>query len=100
MLSQTYSKPDFKLYLDGKVDAQTAPNTDPDDHDNVFYIGGCDIGDYWMTGTIDEVVIYGRALSEAEINELMERGITNALDVQPGEKLVTTWSQIKTRATK
>ena len=96
----TYSKPDFKLYLDGKVDAQTAPNTDPDDHDNVFYIGGCDIGDYWMTGTIDEVVIYGRALSEAEINELMERGITNALDVQPGEKLVTTWSQIKTRATK
>lgn len=95
----TYAKPDFKLYVDGKVDAQTAPNTDPDNHDNFLFIGGCNIGNYWMSGTIDEVVLYDRALSDAEINELMDKGITDALDVKPGGKLVTTWSQIKTGAT-
>ena len=93
----TYDGSDFKLYLDGAVDAQVAPGTKPDNHDNFLFIGGCDIGNYWMTGTIDEVVLYDRALSEKELNELMEDGMSVALDVQPGGKLVTTWSRIKTR---
>ena len=46
------------------------------------------IGDYWMTGTIDEVVSIDRALSDAEIGELMDKGIIGALDVKPGGKLV------------
>ena len=97
-IATTYEKPDFKLYLDGKVDAQVAPGTDPDNHDNFLFIGGCDIGNYWMTGTIDEVVLYDRALDEAEINELMDSGISAALDVKPGGKLVSTWGRLKTKA--
>ena len=95
----TYEKPNFKLYVDGKIDAQTALNTDPDTHDNSLFIGGCNIGDYWMTGVIDEVILYGRALSDAEINELMGKSITGALGVKPGGKLVTMWGQIKTDIT-
>ncbi len=91
----TYDGSDFKLYLDGGVDAQVSPGTKPDNHDNFLFIGGCDIGNYWMTGTIDEVVLYDRALSEKELNELIEDGMSVALDVQPGGKLVTTWSRIK-----
>ena len=49
--------------------------TKPDNHDNFLFIGGCDIGNYWMTGTIDEVLVYNRALSEQEINELIEDGM-------------------------
>ncbi|MCY3740760.1 MAG: LamG domain-containing protein [Candidatus Poribacteria bacterium] len=93
----TYDGSDFKFYLDGAIDAQVAPGTKPDNHDNFLFIGGCDIGNYWMTGTIDEVVLYDRALSEKELNELMEDGMSVALDVQPGGKLVTTWSRIKTQ---
>ena len=93
----TYDGSDFKLYLDGAVDAQVSPGTKPDTHDNFLFIGGCDIGNYWMTGTIDEVVLYERALSEKELNELIEDGMSVALDVQPGGKLVTTWSRLKTR---
>ena len=37
-----------------------------------------------MSGSIDEVVLYDRPLSEKEINELMEDGMSVALDVQPG----------------
>ncbi|MCY4404515.1 MAG: LamG domain-containing protein [Candidatus Poribacteria bacterium] len=91
----TYEKPDFKLYIDGEVDAQVAPNTDPDSHDNFLFIGGCDIGNYWMTGSIDEVVLYNKALDADDINTLMNNSFTDALDVQPGGKLVTTWSKIK-----
>lgn len=91
----TYDGSDFKLYVDGAVDAEVAPGTKPDNHDNFLFIGGCDIGGYWMTGTIDEVVLYDRALSEKELNELMEDGMSVALDVQPGGKLVTAWSRIK-----
>ena len=93
----TYDGSDFKLYLDGAVDAQVSPGTKPDNHDNFFFIGGCDIGGYWMTGVIDEVVLYNRALSEQELNDLIEDGMSVALDVQPGGKLVTTWSRLKTR---
>ena len=93
----TYDGSDFKLYLNGGVDAQVSPGTKPDNHDNFLFIGGCDIGNYWMTGTIDEVVLYNRALSEQELNELIDDGISAALDVQPGGKLVTTWSRIKAR---
>ena len=89
---------DFIFYLDGGIDAQVSPGTKPDNHDSFLFIGGCDIGNYWMTGVIDEVVLYDRALSEKEIGELMEDGISVALDVQPGGKLVTTWSQIKAKA--
>ena len=68
----TYDGSDFKLYLNGTVDAEVSPATKPDNHDNFLFIGGCDIGNYWMTGTIDEVVLYDRALSEKELNELIE----------------------------
>lgn len=98
-ITATYQKPDYILYVDGKIDAQVVPDTDPDNNDNFLFIGGCGIGNYWMTGTIDEVVIYNKALSEDQINELMQKGITDALDVQPGGKLVTTWSRIKAKAT-
>lgn len=96
----TYDGSDFKFYLDGEVDAEVSPGTKPDTHDNFLFIGGCDIGNYWMTGVIDEVVLYDRALSEKEINELIEDGMVVTLDVQPGGKLVTTWSQIKAQATR
>ena len=91
-VAAAYENPDFKMYLDGKVDAQVAPGTKPDTHDNVLFIGGCDIGDYWMTGIIDELVLFNKALSEKEIGEL-QKGVN--LPVQPGNKLTNTWATIK-----
>ncbi len=91
----TYEKPNFKLYIDGTLDAEVAPDTDPDDHDNVLFIGGCDIGDYWMTGTIDDLVLFDRALDPAELTELMDNGIAVGLAVEPKQKLVTIWAKLK-----
>jgi hypothetical protein len=95
-VAATYEKPDFKMYLDGAVDAQVTPGTDPDQNDSPLYIGGCDIGDYWMTGIIDEIVLFNVPLSEAEIGELME-GLDSTLAVQPATKLPVTWGNIKSK---
>ena len=50
---------------------------------------------YWMIGAIDEVAIFYRALSEAEINKLMNKGIQANLAVDTSSKLSTTWGSIK-----
>ena len=99
-VAATYAKPDFKLYIDGEVDAEEAPDAYPETNDSPLFIGGCDIGGYWMTGAIDEVALYDRALSKEEIAELMEVGMASVTPVEPAGKLVTTWSQIKAKATR
>lgn len=91
-VAATYENPNFKMYLDGTVNDEVAPSTKPDTHDNVLFIGGCDIGDYWMTGIIDEIVLFNKALSEKEIGEL-QKGLN--LSVQPEQKLTTTWGRLK-----
>ena len=46
----------------------------------------------WLTGLLDEFYIFGRALSENEINKLKDGKF---LAVEPEGKLATTWSSIK-----
>ena len=43
----------------------------------------------------EEVAIFSRALSEEEVLEAMNKGIGRP--VEPGGKLATTWSNIKSR---
>ena len=95
-IAATYEKPNFKLYLDGVLDGEQNPDADPDNHDSPLYIGGCDIGDYWMTGVIDEVLLFSVALSEEEVKDLMG-GVDSVLAVQPAVKLPVTWGNIKIR---
>lgn len=96
-VAATYEQPNFKLYIDGELDAEVAPDGVPESNESPLYIGGCDIGNYWMTGAIDEVVLFDRALSEAELSELIEDGMASVTPVEPAGKLTTTWGQIKNR---
>ena len=45
-------------------------------------------------GALDEVAVFNRALSQAEVNEVME-GIGQILSVKAEEKLPITWGKIK-----
>jgi hypothetical protein len=44
-----------------------------------------------------DVAIFSVALSEADIKELMDEGISGLLPVEPADKLSTTWGDIKSR---
>ena len=95
-IAATYEQPNFRMYLDGEVDAEVEPDTVPDATDNVLFIGGCDIGDYWMTGIIDEVILFDNALSQAEIRTLTSNGGQSLVTaVQASGKISMTWGQIK-----
>ena len=60
--------------------------------DGSLMVGARHPGEEFFTGIIDEVFIFNRILTEAEINEIMDGSF---LPVEPAEKLATTWSSIK-----
>jgi uncharacterized repeat protein (TIGR02543 family) len=74
-LAATYDGTDLKFYIDGALvgttnrPGGTIPNGGRD-----IWIGGNDAWGEYFAGRIDEVFIYDRALSEAEIQALMTPG--------------------------
>jgi len=56
---------------------------------------GCDFpgGDEYFDGVMDEVLLFSRALTEAEILKVMAGGGT--ISVNPDGKLGVTWGMIK-----
>ena len=57
--------------------------------------GGVGLG---MDGSVDEVVIFNRGLTEREVNNLMEHGLEKLLGFQAvdsRDKMATTWAELK-----
>lgn len=85
----------MKLYVNGEFEKEMVfegqvrkNNQDP------FHIGSYGFaGGYFVDGTIDEVTIYGRALSEAEIKQ--NYNSTSQTPVRPTGKLSRCWGEIK-----
>ena len=50
-----------------------------------------------LNGMLYEVALFDVALSEADINTLMNRGLSSLTAVEPTGKLATTWAGIKSR---
>ncbi len=79
------------LYQDGKLIKSQETTVAVD---NAPFVLGFTVDVYWK-GTIDEVRVYDRNLSEDEVNQNMN---AEGLDVlSPTEKLALTWGQIKTQ---
>ena len=89
------------LYVDGVLIEDRGGNDVGVDTDIVT--NDVEIGyDQWIEhgnyaeGTMDEVAIFNVALSGADINDIMNQGLADVLlSVEPGGKLATTWSSLK-----
>ncbi|MDQ1327797.1 MAG: hypothetical protein QG641_1080 [Candidatus Poribacteria bacterium] len=93
----TYDGKKFDLFIDGKrLDGyDRSPNGPIDQDKTVMFIGrdnraGCDARN--SPCSLDDAVIFNRALSEVEVKEVMGG---NFLAVEPGEKLSTCWGILK-----
>ncbi len=85
---------DVMIYIDGeethsgkgsgKLSAEWGVNAGIGHHKN----------ERWYQGLLDDYFIFNRALSETEINQIKDGKF---LSVEPEGKLVTTWSNIKSR---
>ena len=86
----------IQLYFNGK------PETGPEirsiedcEGDLLIGVAKALASNYWK-GLIDELVIMNKALTEQEINELMNNGVQGVLAVESRDKLATTWAGIRT----
>ena len=94
----TYIDGTLKIYLDGKMVVESTSRFDFAGTNDEDLRIGCTKGkpEYAFDGgSIDEVAIWSRALSETEIRAVM-RG--TLLAVSPKDKIATTWGNIKQEA--
>lgn len=94
----TYNKEFLRIYVDGVQNAQIAVNTKPLTCEAPLMIGAQppagNTGQ--IQGIIDEVIVLKVGIKDAEIKEIMEKGLkalTTA--VNRGGKLSTTWAGVK-----
>ncbi|MBD3183456.1 hypothetical protein GF312_14250 [Candidatus Poribacteria bacterium] len=84
----------IRLYIDG-VEEASMDGADFDVGTNDAPLHFMSHTGRFMGGILDEVIILRQALSEAEINDLMNNGIESALSVSSSGKLSVTWGEIK-----
>jgi len=89
----TFDGKTMKVYINGKLEGEKANDVPIAPSDLELWIGGDDYGrpTDWFPGKIDEVRLYDKALSEAQIQKTMN----TPQDVQARGKLTTTWAKIK-----
>ena len=96
-LAGTYDKKSVKSYVDGVVEADAPFDGTPDESPGPLTIGDCYGFPYPVKGLMDEVGLFNVALTEEEINRLMNDGLSEVLSVSPSGKTAVTWGRIKGR---
>ncbi len=92
-IAGTYDGEKVTIYINGGEVASVDASSDPVlDTDFPVEIASNHKASFFM-GLIDDVAIYSRALTPAEIREDMEKGVISA--VEPSGKLATTWGVLK-----
>ena len=99
-VAQTYDGSILKLYVNGKEDGNVSFSGDIIVTSQPVRIGGganAGAAPYHIPAIIDEVAIFNVALGQADIQNLMNNGMSGVLAVSRIGKLTTTWSSIKTK---
>lgn len=84
--------------MNGVVDGTRSPGVEMIPNEAPLYIGYDVRKDKHFKGIIDEVAIFNVALTEDEINTIINEGLGKTLGiaaVSPKDKLTTRWGDIK-----
>ena len=88
-----------KVYVDGEATTQNGRWSNHGRSDFNVNIGGCGVWDptgNWFTGSMDEVGLFHAPLSDDDINDLMNNGLTAlGVAVEPAGKIAVTWGMLK-----
>jgi len=91
----TYDGKELKVYVDGEQTGSMAIPGPMNQTDAPFRISNSCCGGRFFVGALDEMRISNTPRTEAEINDLMNRGLANLLAVEPSDRLATSWGSIK-----
>lgn len=97
-VAATYDGENIKTWINGKVAATATASRDlnPSNKSLSFGVRGDTKDTQWMEGVLDEAAIFDEALSEEEIQDIMNNGLqSSVLAVSPSGKLATAWGSIK-----
>jgi len=95
-VAATYDGENVVFYINGDVDMESPQTGTILTTDNPLYIGASQFWDpRFIDGLLDDIVLFDAALSQDDINEIIDRGMANILAVSSQGKLVTTWAQLK-----
>ena len=89
----------LRIYVDGVMKGNTLCAGEPPANNGDVFISGRK-GTAPIVGLVDDAGFFSVALTEAEINDIMTRGLDAALGmpgkaVSPKDKLATTWGEMK-----
>lgn len=86
------------MYIDGKREAMPGGAGGAEiEFTTSHRVGGDNRGDNspWLQATVDELVIYNRALTKDEVQSLLDGPAMRPGPVEPSDKLSSTWGKIK-----
>jgi hypothetical protein len=88
---------EVKIYLDGELVGEGVAAADPlpELATPLLVATGESAGTWPLIGYIDEVIVFDRALSEEEVNELRTDGLVVAMAVDARGKLPLQWASMK-----
>jgi len=92
----TYDGEALRIYINGEMVADKDSSGEPWASQEHVWIGGdpgCGVRYVW-SGALDEIMIFNKTLSDAEVSDLM-KGFEMAGAVSPNDKLATTWADTK-----
>ncbi|MBD3181769.1 hypothetical protein GF312_05720 [Candidatus Poribacteria bacterium] len=89
----TFNEGVIKLYINGSVEGEDEVASPLAGNEHSIKVAADSAGQNLFRGIIDEVRIYGRALTEDEIMQNMN---AEGLAVKPEDNLVSLWSVVKT----
>ena len=86
----TYDQKAIRVYMDGVFEGDIAESGKPDPNPGPVLLGARS-----TKGILDELGIFNEALSEAQIKDIMNLGLSRALAVDAQEKLPIVWGKLK-----
>ena len=94
----TFDGKNHKVYVNAEEDgvmAKAGPLPSVDEPVQLGLMDDVNGGGWFYYGFLDEVAIYNVALTQADIEDIMNNGLGARLAVSPKEKLATTWATLK-----
>ena len=93
-IAKVYDGKTVRMFIDGKLAGEKPSGGTLDTNESAIWIGARP-GGIAATGLFDEVGFFTKALSEAQLNEVMNNGLADYAAVAAAGKATTTWGTLK-----
>ena len=94
-VAKVYDGKNVQMFIDGKLEGEKPSGGTLDTSKSPIWIGARP-GNIAATGLFDEVGFFTKALSKAQLNGVMNNGLTDYAAVEAAGKATTTWGLLKT----